>query len=74
MWETAVKKHEEKIYQSGMLFDKQQILADQLAIKFGQLDSVDKKIRLCKSTPKLDAALRAILSAKTREEVLKCLD
>lgn len=81
MWEVAVKKHEEMLIEKGiekgighgMHIEKQLILIDQLTTKFGKSVQAEKRINSIKKVSKLDAALRKILFAKTRTEVMKFL-
>jgi len=82
MWETAVKKHEDTLIQmgreqgieQGIELEKHHILIDLLTIKFGKSESAEKKVKVSKNVSKLDRALRKILSADSRAEVLKCLE
>jgi predicted transposase/invertase (TIGR01784 family) len=78
MWETAVKKHEDALLhkgiEKGMMLKNQHILIDLLTIKFGKSDAVEKKVTSVRNSTKLEAALRTILSAQSKEEVLKRLD
>ena len=74
MWETAVRKHENELVQKGMMLREQHILIDQLSIKFGKSEFMEKKVKSVRNSNKLESALRIILSANSREEVLKCLD
>jgi hypothetical protein len=70
MWETAVKKHDSKIKAEA----EQQILADQLQVKFGLPAQARKKITAVTDSRKLRRALKAIVTASSREEVLKHLE
>lgn len=82
MWEAAVRRHEEALINMGMekgmekgfVLDKQATLIDQCTIKFGKSTTSERKIRSVTVTTKLETALRKILFAKSRSEVLKCLD
>lgn len=90
MWEAAVKRHEEALVnrgieqgieqgiekgiEKGIELNKQNVLIDQLTIKFGKSESSEKRIRSSHDTAKLDNALRKVLFAKSRSEVMKCLD
>ena len=73
MWESAVKKHEEALLEKGATREKQSILIDLMTIKFGELPSTEQAVKRCTNTGKLDLALRKILSAHRREDVLACL-
>jgi hypothetical protein len=70
MWATAVKEHDSKV----KLSEKQEILADLIATKFGHSEKTNHKIRTSNDSKKLESALKKILSAGNREEVLKCLE
>jgi hypothetical protein len=74
MYATALKEYGKKIYQEGVVADKQNILIDLLKIKFGQSEADEKKILAQPDAAKLDKGLHKIIVAKTRDEVLKCLD
>ncbi len=86
MWEKAVKKHEdaliekgiqkgiEKGIEKGIVIERQKILVDLLTAKFGKSESAAKKIKAVSDPYRLENALRKILSAKTRDEVLECLE
>ncbi len=82
MWEEAVKKHEDALIEKGIQkgiekgieIERQKILVDLLTAKFGQSEAAAKKIKAVSDAYKLENALRKILSAKTRDEVLECTE
>jgi len=86
MWEEAVKKHEaaliekgiqkgiEKGIEKGIVIERQKILIDQLTAKFGESAAAAKKIKEISDSSKLENALRKILFAKTRDEVMEYLE
>jgi predicted transposase/invertase (TIGR01784 family) len=78
MWEASVRQHEQAILkqgiEQGIEVEKQNVLIDQITIKFGKSDSADKKVRKTHNLSKLNNALRKVLFAKTRAEVLECLE
>jgi hypothetical protein len=74
MWDAAVKRHEEALVNKGIELNKKNTLIDLLTTKFGKSASSEKRIRATHDTAKLDNALRKVLFAKTRSEVMKCLD
>ena len=82
MWEAAVRRHEEALLNKGVekgiekgkILEKQDILIDHCAIKFGKSVTTEKKIRSGSDGAKLEAALRKILFSSSKSEVLKCLE
>jgi len=74
MWSTAVKEHDSRVAQRAALAEKQEILIDLMSTKFGATEKGNKKIRSAQDAGKLESALKKILSAESREEVLRCLD
>jgi predicted transposase/invertase (TIGR01784 family) len=78
MWEEAVKKHEEALIEKGIekgiVIERQKILIDQLTAKFGQSKAAEKKIKAVSDANKLENALRKILFAKNRDEVMEYLE
>jgi predicted transposase/invertase (TIGR01784 family) len=74
MYATALKNYGKKISAQSDISARQNILIDQMKIKFGHSTLDGKKIIAQTNAGKVDKALQKIVSAKTREEVLKCLD
>jgi predicted transposase/invertase (TIGR01784 family) len=74
MYATALKEYGKKIYQEGAVAEQQNILIDLLKIKFGQAESTAKKVLATSNRVKLEKAIHKFVTAKTRDEVLKCLD
>ena len=74
MWATAVKEHNTNVKQKAVLTDRQQILIDQMTIKFRPSEKANQKVLATIDAAKLDRALKSVITATTREDVLKCLD
>jgi predicted transposase/invertase (TIGR01784 family) len=73
MYATALKEYGEKLEAKRDVSARQNILIDQLEIKFGH-SAFDKKKILSQTTAgKLDKALQKFATAKTKDEVMKCL-
>jgi hypothetical protein len=70
MWATAVKEHDTNV----KISNEQQILADVIEIKFGLPAQAKKKILSSTNSQKLRNGIKAVVTASTRQEVLKCLD
>jgi predicted transposase/invertase (TIGR01784 family) len=70
MYATALEKYGKKLE----LKKSQYILIDLMKIKFGEYASDQKKILSQLDSSKLEKALHKYAAAKTREEVLKCLE
>ena len=70
MWETAVKEHDTKV----MVSSQQQILSDQIEVKYGLTAQARKRILSTTDVSKLRRALKKFATASSRREVLKCLD
>ena len=70
MWATAVKEHEHKVKTDA----EQQILINQIDIKFGLPAPAKKKILSTTDSRKIQNALNTVVTASSRQEVLKCLD
>ena len=74
MLRTKILAERESFFQEGMLLEMQYILIDQLTIKFGASEKVDKRIKSVHDAKKLTSALKKFVTATSREEVLRCLD
>jgi predicted transposase/invertase (TIGR01784 family) len=74
MYANALKKYEKEISAKSAISEKQNILIDQLEIKFGHSVSDKKKILSQAAAGKLDKALQKFATARTKDDVLKCLD
>ncbi len=70
MWATAVKEHDNNV-KTG---HEQQILADLVEVKFGLTAQAKRKILSTTSSQKLRKGLKSVVTASSREDVLKCLD
>lgn len=74
MWATAVKEHEAKVRTGATVAAAQQILADQIEVKFGLTAQARKRIITSSDSTKLRLALKKFATASSRDEVLKCLE
>lgn len=82
MWEDNVKAFERRVYskgreegrEEGTIHSCQETLIDLLAIKFGKSETAERKIRSVKNPAKLEAAIRKVLSATSRQMVIKTLE
>jgi hypothetical protein len=70
MYATALENYGKKLE----VKKSQHILIDLMKIKFGEVASDQRKILSQLESSKLEKALHKFAAAKTREEVLKCLD
>jgi len=65
----------EQLMARGRLKDKQEVLLEQLAQKFGAVaDADERKIMATQDPDKLDRALGSILKCESIEEILRSLD
>jgi predicted transposase/invertase (TIGR01784 family) len=74
MYANALKEYEKEISAKTAISERQNILIDHMKIKFGASALDEKKVLSQTNNNKLDKALHKILLAKTKDEVLKCLD
>ena len=65
----------EQLMARGRLKDKQEVLLEQLAQKFGAVaDADERKIMATQDPDKLDQALELILNSESIQEILQHLD
>ncbi len=70
MYETAVKEHDSKVKVEA----ERQILVNQLEIRFGLPAQARKRVARTSDSRKIQRALNTVITASSRQEVLKCLD
>ena len=70
---TLAQRWREEGMQQGFLLDKQEVLIMQLDTRFRLGENEKQLIRDIKEADKLDAALRLVVTAQTKEEILKKL-
>ena len=70
MWARAVKEHDTNV----TVTSQQQILPDQIEVRYGLTAQPKKKILSTTDVSKLRKALKKFAAASSRQEVLKSLD
>jgi hypothetical protein len=73
-FQDGVEQGLEQGIEQGILLDKQEVLIDLMSIKFSPSEKTEKKVKSISNAAKLDKALKKILSAENKDDVLKCLD
>jgi hypothetical protein len=74
MWATAVKEHDSNVKRRAILSERQHILVDLMGIKFRPSEKANRRVLATTDATKLDRALKAVVAASSRDEVLKCRD